>query len=32
MIGRTQLSEVEGDEEFHEKFAEQNLADEAAIQ
>ncbi len=31
MIGRTQLSKVEHDEEFHEEFIEQNTADEAAI-
>lgn len=31
MIGRTQLSKVEHDEEFHERFSEQNPADEAAI-
>lgn len=31
MIGRTQLSEVEHDEEFYEESLEQNSADEAAI-
>lgn len=31
MIGRTQLSKVEHDEEFHEQFTEQNSADGAAI-
>lgn len=31
MIGRTQLSKVEHDEEFHEQFVEQNASDEAVI-
>lgn len=31
MIGRTQLSTAEHDEEFHEQMLEQNAADEAAI-
>lgn len=31
MIGRTQLSKVEHDEEFHEEYVEQNSSDEAAI-
>lgn len=31
MIGRTQLTKVEHDEEFHEEFVEQNSADEALI-